>query len=79
VEAVRQAIQKAQKLVFDLSGSVLASDGFFPFPDSVALAAAAGIKVFIQPGGSIRDKQVIEWAAANDVVMLLAGIRHFRH
>ncbi len=79
VEAVRQAIQKAQKLGFDLSGSVLASDGFFPFPDSVALAAAAGVKAFIQPGGSIRDKQVIEWAAANDVVMLLAGIRHFRH
>jgi len=60
-------------------GSVVASDAFFPFADGLLAAAAAGVTAVIQPGGSIRDDEVIAAANENDVAMLLTGIRHFRH
>ena len=60
-------------------GSVVASDAFFPFPDGLLAAAAAGVTAVIQPGGSIRDDEVISAADENDLAMVLTGIRHFRH
>ena len=57
----------------------MASDGFLPFADGLEAAAAEGISVVIQPGGSIRDKEVIAAADAHDVAMLFTGVRHFRH
>jgi len=76
VDSVRLAISHAGK---DSSGAVLASDGFFPFPDSVEEAGKAGIKAIIQPGGSIRDKESIEMANKYRVAMVFTGMRHFRH
>lgn len=70
--ALKAAGERAQ-------GAVMASDGFFPFPDAVELAAAAGIKAIIQPGGSVRDREVLEAAARHGIAMVLVGIRHFRH
>ena len=61
------------------SGSVLASDAFFPFPDGLIAAAKAGITAVIQPGGSIKDIEVIEAANKLKVSMVFTGIRHFRH
>ncbi|MCH8897956.1 MAG: bifunctional phosphoribosylaminoimidazolecarboxamide formyltransferase/IMP cyclohydrolase, partial [Chloroflexi bacterium] len=60
-------------------GSVLASDAFFPFPDNIELAAAAGITAIVQPGGSIRDEEVIAAANEHDLAMVFTGVRHFRH
>jgi phosphoribosylaminoimidazolecarboxamide formyltransferase/IMP cyclohydrolase len=60
-------------------GTVLASDAFFPFPDGIEAAAAAGVRAIIQPGGSMRDKRVIAAADAADMVMVFTGTRHFRH
>ncbi len=60
-------------------GSVLASDAFFPFPDNVELAAAAGVTAIVQPGGSIRDNEAIEAANAGGLAMVFTGVRHFRH
>ena len=60
-------------------GSVVASDAFFPFADGLLTAAAAGVTAVIQPGGSIRDDEVIAAADDNDLAMVLTGIRHFRH
>lgn len=79
VDAVRQAIEKAHRFSHDLQGAVLASDAFFPFSDGVELAAEAGIKWVWQPGGSVRDAEVISRAAALGVQMVLGGSRHFRH
>ena len=79
IMSLRIAIEKAKDAGFELVGSVMASDAFFPFPDCVALAAEHGIKVIIQPGGSIRDKEVIAECDRHGVTMLLSGIRHFRH
>lgn len=79
VDALKQAIDKAQHFEFDLNGAVLASDAFFPFDDCVKLAHAAGIKAFIQPGGSIRDKDSIQYCIDNDLAMVITGTRHFRH
>jgi phosphoribosylaminoimidazolecarboxamide formyltransferase/IMP cyclohydrolase len=62
-----------------LRGSVVSSDAFFPFPDGVEEAAKAGAKAVIQPGGSIKDSEVIAVADANDMAMVLTGMRHFRH
>ena len=70
--AIRQAGQKAV-------GSVMASDGFFPFGDTVELAAKAGVRAVIQPGGSLRDRESIEAADAGGVAMVFTGVRHFRH
>lgn len=79
VDATRQAIEKAKQFNFDLNGAVLASDAFFPFNDSVQLAHQAGVTAFIQPGGSIRDKDSIDYCVANNLVMVLTGVRHFKH
>ncbi|QES90807.1 bifunctional phosphoribosylaminoimidazolecarboxamide formyltransferase/IMP cyclohydrolase [Rhizosphaericola mali] len=79
VDALRQAIAKAEQFNFDLKDAVLASDAFFPFNDCVKLAHEAGITSFIQPGGSIRDKDSIEYCVENNLPMVLTGKRHFRH
>jgi phosphoribosylaminoimidazolecarboxamide formyltransferase / IMP cyclohydrolase len=79
VDAVRQSIEKAKQFNFDLTGAVMASDAFFPFNDSVQLGHQAGITAFIQPGGSIRDKDSIDYCKQNNLVMVLTGRRHFRH
>jgi phosphoribosylaminoimidazolecarboxamide formyltransferase/IMP cyclohydrolase len=76
VGSVRLAIQQAAERS---RGAVAASDGFFPFPDSVELLAKAGVTAVIQPGGSIRDAEVIAAADALNMVMVLTGTRHFRH
>ncbi len=79
VDALRQAIEKANQFKFDLSGAVLASDAFFPFNDCVQIAHAEGIQAFIQPGGSIRDKDSIEYCVQHNLAMVITGTRHFRH
>jgi phosphoribosylaminoimidazolecarboxamide formyltransferase / IMP cyclohydrolase len=79
VDALLQAIDKAKKFGFDLTGSVMASDAFFPFPDCVEIAKKAGINTVIQPGGSIKDKESIEYCNANGMSMVTTGIRHFKH
>ncbi len=79
VDALKQAIDKARRFELSLEGSVMASDAFFPFADSVELAHKAGIKAVIQPGGSIRDKDSIEYCNENNVAMVFTGIRHFKH
>lgn len=79
VDALRQAIAKAQAFGFDLKGAVMASDAFFPFPDCVEIADTAGIKTVIQPGGSIKDKESIEYCNAHGMSMVMTGIRHFKH
>jgi len=79
VDSVRQSITKAGQFNFDLKGAVLASDAFFPFNDSVQIAHAAGITAFVQPGGSIRDKDSIEYCVENNLAMVITGMRHFKH
>lgn len=79
VDATRQAIEKAKHFNFDLNGAVLASDAFFPFNDSIQIAHEAGVTAFIQPGGSIRDKDSIDYCVANNLAMVMTGIRHFKH
>lgn len=79
VDALQQAIVKANNFGFDLKGSVMASDAFFPFPDCVEIANKAGITAVIQPGGSIKDKDSIAYCDANGVSMVMTGTRHFKH
>lgn len=79
VDALQQAIHKAQSFNFDLNGSAMASDAFFPFPDCVEIAKNAGVKAVIQPGGSIKDQLSIDYCNANDVAMVMTGTRHFKH
>lgn len=79
VDALKQAIGKAKSFHFNLEGAVMASDAFFPFADCVEIAAGEGIKTVIQPGGSIRDNESIEWCNQNGVAMVFTGIRHFKH
>lgn len=79
VDSVRIAIEKARAHGHDPRGAVLASDAFFPFADNVELAAEAGIGCIIQPGGSVRDPEVIEAANKHGITMLFTGTRHFRH
>lgn len=79
VDALRQAIAKAGSFGFDLNGAVMASDAFFPFPDCVEIADKAGIRSVVQPGGSVKDKESIDYCIANDMTMVLTGIRHFKH
>ena len=79
VDALRQALDKTRQFGFDLTGAVLASDAFFPFDDCIRLAHAAGIKAVIQPGGSVRDKDSIQYAVENNMAMVMTGLRHFRH
>jgi phosphoribosylaminoimidazolecarboxamide formyltransferase/IMP cyclohydrolase len=79
VDALKQAIEKARNFKFDLNGAVMASDAFFPFSDSVEIAHKAGITAVIQPGGSIRDKDSIEYCDSNNMAMVFTGTRHFKH
>jgi phosphoribosylaminoimidazolecarboxamide formyltransferase/IMP cyclohydrolase len=79
VDSVRIAIEKARAHEHDPRGSVLASDAFFPFADNVELAAEAGISLIIQPGGSVRDPEVMDAANKHSIAMLFTGTRHFRH
>ena len=76
VEAVELAIHRAGPRVV---GSVLASDGFFPYPDSIEVAARAGVRAIIQPGGSLKDSEAIAAADAAGIAMVFTGERHFRH
>jgi phosphoribosylaminoimidazolecarboxamide formyltransferase/IMP cyclohydrolase len=79
IDALRQSIEKAGQFKFDLNGAVLASDAFFPFDDCVKMAHAAGIQAFIQPGGSIRDKDSVAYCKENNLALVMTGRRHFRH
>ena len=79
IDAMEQAVDKAKKYGFDLHGAVMASDAFFPFPDCVEVAERAGIKAVIQPGGSVKDQESIDFCDANNMAMVITGIRHFRH
>ena len=79
VDAIHQAREKASRVGLSLDGSVLASDAFFPFPDGLEAAVAAGAVACIQPGGSVRDDEVIAAADRLGVAMLFTGARHFRH
>lgn len=79
IDSLRQAIEKAGQFNFDLKGAVLASDAFFPFDDCVKMAHQAGVTAFIQPGGSIRDKDSIEYCQSNGLAMVITGMRHFKH
>lgn len=79
VDALKQAIEKANSFNFDLKGAVMASDAFFPFPDCVEIAHNAGITAVIQPGGSIKDELSINYCNENKVAMVFTGTRHFKH
>ncbi|MFC4723481.1 bifunctional phosphoribosylaminoimidazolecarboxamide formyltransferase/IMP cyclohydrolase [Geojedonia litorea] len=79
VDALNQAIHKAQSFSFDLNGAVMASDAFFPFPDCVEIAKKAGITAVIQPGGSIKDQLSIDYCNQNNLAMVFTGTRHFKH
>tara|TARA_R110002153_G_scaffold256185_1_gene415056 strand:+ start:2281 stop:3813 length:1533 start_codon:yes stop_codon:yes gene_type:complete len=79
VDALNQAIHKAQTFNFDLKGSVMASDAFFPFPDCVEIADKAGITSVIQPGGSIKDQLSVDYCNEHKISMVMTGTRHFKH
>ncbi len=79
VDSVRIGIMKAKDAGLDLKGAVMASDAFFPFRDSIDMAAREGIRAVIQPGGSIRDEEVIGAAKEHGMAMVFTGVRHFRH
>lgn len=79
VDALKQAIEKAKSFNFDLNGAVMASDAFFPFADCVEIAHNAGIDAVIQPGGSIRDNESVDYCNANGIAMVTTGFRHFKH
>lgn len=79
VDALKQAIEKAGTFGFDLKGAVMASDAFFPFPDCVEIANQHGITVVIQPGGSIKDQDSIDFCDRHNMAMVFTGTRHFKH
>jgi phosphoribosylaminoimidazolecarboxamide formyltransferase/IMP cyclohydrolase len=79
VDALQQAIHKARHFNFDLTGAVMASDAFFPFPDCVEIAGNAGISSVIQPGGSIKDQLSIDYCDNHGMSMVMTGHRHFKH
>lgn len=79
VDACKQAIDKAERMGFQLDGAVMASDAFFPFPDCVELGHKAGIKAVVQPGGSIKDQASIDYCNQNSLAMVFTGTRHFKH
>ncbi len=79
VDALRQAIEKANSFEFDLTNAVMASDAFFPFPDCVEIAGKAGITSVIQPGGSVKDQLSIDYCNAHQIAMVFTEIRHFKH
>ncbi|MFI3240019.1 MAG: bifunctional phosphoribosylaminoimidazolecarboxamide formyltransferase/IMP cyclohydrolase [Bacteroidales bacterium] len=79
VDALRQAIDKANSFEFDLNEAVLASDAFFPFADCIEIAHKAGVTAVIQPGGSVRDNDSVEYCDKNELAMVMTGVRHFKH
>ncbi|MDD3079845.1 MAG: bifunctional phosphoribosylaminoimidazolecarboxamide formyltransferase/IMP cyclohydrolase [Paludibacter sp.] len=79
VDALRQAVEKAETFNFDLKGAVMASDAFFPFPDCVQIASQAGVTAIIQPGGSINDNKSVDTCNENEMSMVTTGYRHFKH
>ena len=79
VDALKQAVEKAKTFGFSLEGAVLASDAFFPFADSVEIAHKEGIVSIIQPGGSVRDSDSVEYCDANGLAMVFTGVHHFKH
>lgn len=79
VDALKQALEKAASFGFDVKGSVMASDAFFPFPDCVEIAADAGISAVLQPGGSIKDQLSVDMANQKGIAMVVTGVRHFKH
>jgi len=79
VDALKQAIEKAAAFGFSLQGSVMASDAFFPFPDCVEIASQQGISAVIQPGGSVKDQDSINFCDQHNMSMVFTGIRHFKH
>lgn len=79
IDSLRQAIDKAKQFSFDLKGAVMASDAFFPFNDCVQMGHEAGISAFIQPGGSIRDNDSIDYCRNNGLAIVITGSRHFKH
>jgi len=79
VDSVKIGIRKVNEAGLNLDGSILASDAFFPFADSIEIAAEQGVKVIIQPGGSIKDQDVIDKANELDLVMAFTKTRHFYH
>jgi phosphoribosylaminoimidazolecarboxamide formyltransferase/IMP cyclohydrolase len=79
VDALRQALIKAESFGFDVKGAVMASDAFFPFSDCVEIAADAGITAVLQPGGSIKDQDSVDMANQKGVSMVMTGVRHFKH
>jgi phosphoribosylaminoimidazolecarboxamide formyltransferase/IMP cyclohydrolase len=79
IDALRQSIEKANHFKFDLNGAVMASDAFFPFSDSVEISGKAGITAVVQPGGSVRDQESIDYCNAHGMAMVFTGIRHFKH
>ncbi|QMU26957.1 bifunctional phosphoribosylaminoimidazolecarboxamide formyltransferase/IMP cyclohydrolase [Adhaeribacter radiodurans] len=79
VDALRQAIEKAESFGFSLKGAVMASDAFFPFPDCVEIASKVGIEAVVQPGGSVKDQDSIDFCDSHNMAMVFTGIRHFLH
>ncbi|RMZ51973.1 bifunctional phosphoribosylaminoimidazolecarboxamide formyltransferase/IMP cyclohydrolase PurH [Flavobacteriaceae bacterium PRS1] len=79
VDALNQAIHKAQSFSFNLKGAAMASDAFFPFPDCVEIAGKAGVTAVIQPGGSIKDQLSIDYCDEHNIAMVFTGTRHFKH
>jgi phosphoribosylaminoimidazolecarboxamide formyltransferase/IMP cyclohydrolase len=79
VDSLKQAITKANSFEFDLNGAVMASDAFFPFADCIEIAHNAGIDAVIQPGGSVRDQDTIDYCNEHDIAMVITGFRHFKH
>jgi phosphoribosylaminoimidazolecarboxamide formyltransferase/IMP cyclohydrolase len=79
VDALQFAITKANAFGFDLQNAVMASDAFFPFPDCVEIAGNVGIRAVVQPGGSIRDKDSVDYCNAHGMAMVVTGVRHFKH
>jgi len=79
IDSSRIAVEKSKLMELDLQGSVVASDAFFPFADGLLEAVKAGATAVIQPGGSIRDEEVIKAANENNIAMIFTGMRHFKH
>ncbi|MFD2600055.1 bifunctional phosphoribosylaminoimidazolecarboxamide formyltransferase/IMP cyclohydrolase [Sphingobacterium corticis] len=79
VDALKQAIEKAKSFGFDVNGSAMASDAFFPFPDCVEIAGENGVAAVLQPGGSIKDQLSVDMANEKGVAMVITGVRHFKH
>ena len=79
VDALQFAITKANAFGFDLKNAVMASDAFFPFPDCVEIAGNVGVRAVVQPGGSIRDRDSIDYCNSHGMAMVVTGVRHFKH